>query len=99
MSKIAECCVFNQIFEFIADKIYHLQHGFVQGRSTITQLLDTVHLITKATDQGKQTDIAFLDFTKAFDSVSHPHLLCKLEQYEKKNETSTKPKRPWNYDY
>ena len=44
-------------------------------------LLDRVHLITKAIDQGKQIDIAFLDFRKAFDSVSHPHLLCKLEQY------------------
>ena len=75
MSKIAERCVFNQFFEFIDDKIYHLQHGFVKGRSTVTQLLDTVHPISKAIDQGKQTDIAFLDFTKAFDSVSHPHLL------------------------
>ena len=57
-----------------------LQHGFVKGRSTITQLLDTVHRITSAIDQGVQTDVAFLDFSKAFDSVSHPHLISKLDQ-------------------
>ena len=31
VSKMAECCVINQIFEFIASVIYHLQHGFVKA--------------------------------------------------------------------
>ena len=57
-----------------------MQHGFVKGRSTITQLLDTVHRIVRTIDQGDQTDIAFLDFCKAFDSVSHAHLIRKLDQ-------------------
>ena len=80
VSKIAERCVFAQFYSFIAGNIYPLQHGFVKGRSTITQLLDTVHRITSAIDQGVQTDVAFLDFSKAFDSVSHPHLISKLDQ-------------------
>ena len=80
ISKIAERCVFDRFFEFIASNIYPLQHGFVRGRSTITQLLDTVNQITKSIDQGVQTDVAFLDFSKAFDSVSHPHLVSKLDQ-------------------
>ena len=80
VSKIAECCVFSHFYSFIAGNIYPLQHGFVKGRSTITQLLDTVHRITSAIDQGVQTDVAFLDFSKAFDSVSHPHLISKLDQ-------------------
>ena len=54
--------------------------NIVKGRSTTTQLLDTVHGITSAIDQGVQTDVAFLDFSKAFDSVSHPHLISKLDQ-------------------
>ena len=44
------------------------------------QLLDTVHGITSAIDRGVQTDVAFLDFSEAFDSVSHPHLISKLDQ-------------------
>ena len=80
VSKIAEHCVFAHFFSFITGNIYPLQHGFVKGRSTITQLLDTVHRIKNAIDQGVHTDVAFLDFSKAFDSVSHPHLISKLDQ-------------------
>ena len=80
VSKIAEPCVFAHFYSFIAGNIYPLQHGFVKGRSTITQLLDTVHRITSAIDQGVQTDVTFLDFSKAFDSVSHPNLISKLDQ-------------------
>ena len=80
VSKIAERCVFVHFYSFIAGNIYPLQHGFVKGRSTITQLLDTVHRITSAIDQGVQTDVAFLDFSKAFESVSHPQLTSKLDQ-------------------
>ena len=80
VSKIAERCVFAHFYSLIAGNIYPLQHAFVKGRSTITQLLDNVHRITSAIDQGVQTDVAFLDFSKAFDSVSHPHLISKLDQ-------------------
>ena len=79
VSKITERCVFDKLFDFIADRIHPLQHGFVKGRSTITQLLDTVHRLTKAIDQGYQTDVTFLDFSRAFDSVSHSLLICKLD--------------------
>jgi len=58
-----------------------MQHGFVKGRSTITQLLDTVHRIVRTVDQRDQTDVAFLDFSKTFDSVSHAHLIRELDQY------------------
>ena len=80
VSKIAERCVFAHFYSFITGNIHPLQHGFVKGRSTITQLLDIVHRITSAIYQGVQTDVAFLDFSKAFDSVSHPHLISKLDQ-------------------
>jgi hypothetical protein len=34
-----------------------------------------------ALDSGKEADTIYLDFSKAFDSVSHPKLLFKLEQH------------------
>ena len=39
-----------------------------------------MHRITSAIDQGVQTDVTFLDCSNAFDSVSHPHLISKLDQ-------------------
>ena len=34
-----------------------------------------------ALDSGKEADMIYLDFSKAFDSVSHPKLFFKLEQH------------------
>ena len=33
-------------------------------------------------NSGGQTDVLFLDFTKAFDSVPHTRLLNKLKYYD-----------------
>ncbi|CAB4043417.1 Hypothetical predicted protein, partial [Paramuricea clavata] len=78
VEKVVERCVFDKFFPFIASRVYHLQHGFMKGRSTVTQLLEIVHLLTKSIDEKGQTDIAFLDFSKAFDSVSHLSMMDKL---------------------
>ena len=42
------------------------------------ELVLTHHQWAKALDEGRQVDVAFLDFSKAFDRVSHPVLLQKL---------------------
>ena len=47
------------------------QHGFRAKRSTETQLIQTVHDISKYLDEKKSVDMAILDFTKAFDKVPH----------------------------
>ena len=78
VSKIAERCVYDKLLLFVENKIYIHQHGFVKGRSCTTQLLNTYHLVAEGIDMGIQTDCIFLDFTKAFDSVSHVRLIHKL---------------------
>ena len=85
-------CVCSKLLEHIIDSTIrkHLsrhtalnphQHGFRKGLSCETQLTSTVHEWARNLDQHGQTDIIFLDFTKAFDSVPHQKLLTKIKQY------------------
>ena len=57
------------------------QHGFRRNRLCEAQLLSTVHDLAKNLNDGLQTDVMFLDFSKAFDKVDHNLLLHKLEHY------------------
>ena len=68
VEKVVERVVYNKFYPFVENRIYYLQHGFMKGRSTVTQLLAIVHQLSKSIDERGQTDIAYLDFTKAFDS-------------------------------
>ena len=61
--------------------LYPLQHGFCTGRSCETQLLEFIDDVTLNMENGKQTDILVMDFSKAFDKVSHSLLLHKLHYY------------------
>ena len=47
----------------------------------MTNLLETLDIITDAVNRGKSVDLVLLDFAKAFDKVSHEKLLLKLEAY------------------
>ena len=67
--KVMERAIFDIIFPIIKDQIYHLQHGFIKGRSTATQLIEVFHDINSVLDNSGQVDMVYLDFSKAFDSV------------------------------
>jgi hypothetical protein len=57
------------------------QHGFVPGRSCMTQLLVTLELWSEMLDSGAPIDVIYLDFRKAFDTVPHQRLISKLKAY------------------
>ena len=82
-SKVLESIIRDVIVEHMKEnKLYaNCQHGFRSKRSCITQLLEVMEEFTKAIDDGESIDVIYLDFRKAFDSVSHPLLLYKLKSY------------------
>lgn len=57
------------------------QHGFVRGRSCLTNLLETLDDITNSLDEGEGLDMIYLDYRKAFDSVPHKRLIHKVQNY------------------
>ena len=44
------------------------QHGFLSGRSTTSNLLETVHNCTLTINNRKAVGVAYIDFKRAVDS-------------------------------
>ena len=82
--KVLESIVRDQMLEHLNghNLLSDQQHGFREGRSCLSNLLTTLEDWTKIIDERDNCiDVAYLDFRKAFDLVSHKHLLLKLEKY------------------
>ena len=63
--------------------IFHelYEHGFREKRSCESQLLMLIDDLFKSVYKEKQTDLILLDFSNAFDKVSHETLALKLHDY------------------
>ncbi|XP_075157975.1 uncharacterized protein LOC142231243 [Haematobia irritans] len=55
------------------------QHGFMRGKSTVSNLLEFVGHVFESFSQRRQLDVIYTDFSKAFDMVNHRLLLYKLD--------------------
>ena len=78
VSKVLGKLVYNRIVDFISSSISSSQYGFLRGRSTLQQLLVFFNTIFSS---PFPIDVVYLDFRKAFDSVTHNELLLKLWKF------------------
>ena len=77
--KVFEKIVRSFIVDFAENKVSKHQHGFVKGKSCLTNLLETVDCVIDLLDEGAPVDILYFDFKKAFDRVPHKRLIYKLK--------------------
>lgn len=80
--KILEHILFSNLVDFLESNSFFTlaQHGFRKTYSCETQLASFTHKLNVILDHSSQAACIFLDFSKAFDKVSHSLLMHKLLQ-------------------
>ena len=79
-AKLMEQLILRTIIQHVRDNqmIRPSQRGFMKGRSCLTNLISFYNRATCLLDEGKAVDVVYLNFSKAFDTISHSILLVKL---------------------
>ena len=82
-AKLMERVILEVLLKHIKENnIIHCdQHGFQDKCSCVTQIIECLSDWIHWYDSHSGTDVIYLDFSKAFDSVPHERLLLKLQNY------------------
>ena len=80
--KILEKAVQEMVYNLLLKHklLSSYQSGFRSLHSTATSLIDITNAILHNIDKGKLTGLAFLDLSKAFDTLDHELLLTKFSE-------------------
>jgi len=78
LSKLMERIIARSLLDHLKDNalLSTEQHGFIPGRSTCTNLLEAFNDWTLNVQNKHGIAVANIDFSKAFDCVSHDKLLA-----------------------
>ena len=57
------------------------QHGFVKGRSCLTNLIEFFEEVRRRVDEGSAVDVVYMDFSKAFVKVPHGKLVKNVKAH------------------
>ena len=81
--KLMERIVVSSITTYLDDAglLAQNQHGFRKRLSCESQLIMLCHDVMSSIDKKTSVDLAFIDFSKAFDKVPHNLLINKLQYY------------------
>ena len=76
--KLFEAIVTKKLSALTKNVLSFEQHGFLSGRSTVTNLAVFCNFVSRGLDRKLQVDVIYTDFKKAFDRVDHFLLIDKL---------------------
>ena len=81
--KVTEQLILETICRHMNNKqiIRNSQHGFTKGKSLLTNLITFYDEMTGLVDKGRAVDIAYLNFSRAFDGAACKILADKLLLY------------------
>ena len=79
--KLMEYFVKDSIMTHLRAEIPSKQYGFINGRSTTTQLLSYLDKCIDTIVSGRVVDTIYFEIAKAVDNVPHERLLDKLKSY------------------
>jgi hypothetical protein len=83
ISKILEKAFYTRMYGFLTkyDILCPEQYGFRGNKSTTQACFELIKYVTESINNNIPVASVFLDMSKAFDSVNHSKLLCKIERY------------------
>jgi len=81
--KLTERRIANALYEHLSCNglLSSVQHGFVKGKSTCTNLLECINDWTLILQNKDSVTVTYIDFSKAFDTVCHEKLFACLYAY------------------
>jgi hypothetical protein len=66
------------MYEDLKGQLADYQHGFVKGRSTVSNLLEYSSFVLKSIKDGCRVDSIYMDYSEAFNKVRHRLLLKEI---------------------
>jgi len=80
--KVMELFILDVLIKQVEEKkvIRSSQHGFTKRKACLTNLIAFYDGMTGWVDEGRAVVVVYLDFRKAFDTISHNILLGKLRK-------------------
>ena len=81
MSKMFERILYNQLNDFMKDKVSNILTGFRKGHSAQHLLLIMIDKWKRALVENMKVGAVFMDLSKASDTLNHRLLLAKLKTY------------------
>ena len=82
LGKVLERVVHKQLVQFLSDRklLSQAQHGFIAGRSIVTNMLTFDKYIGDCLMSKHPYDVISFDFQKAFDKAPHQYIINAISQ-------------------